>query len=819
MKFLLKYLQILSNKRKIRNANNKKNLDTNTGKEKLELYEIPKIANRQHSCSLSWFQRGVATLIPLAATLSLAPSVEAGGIARNFAIRYQVDQQGSIRIIGNSTMTCSDTSGSLIGYLYYNYGIPPINFSNSTCSGARNRSGGTNPAGDPGNINDAQYMVYVDTDGDSSTFSSSSSTFTLPANAKITFAGLYWSGTTDVVPDERFYGYSGDYDLYIPSGQAAPSAGLRNQVKFKVGSGAYQTLTATQLDTDADGTAGGTGGVYQGFVDVTNLVAEQAGGSTRTYTVGNIQSAQGQKGYGSWSLVVVYEDTTESMRNLTVYDGFIRQQNGDAPRSTTVSGFTTPTTGAIRAEAGVVAYEGDLDISGDQFLFNGISISDALNPSNEFWNSNATQFGSNISGRNPSYSNMFGTDINLIDVSGSVNNGDNSATLGFTTVGDQYYPGVFTFAVDIFRPELTRTFTKRAVDVNGGDFLPGEDIEYEISYTNTGNDGAADVVLSDSLPTGTTFVPGSLEIVADPEAANVGTKTDIAGDDEAEYDSANNRIIIRTGAGASATQGGLVDIGETVTVQFKVKIDPNFAAPDSLANQATINYESKTTSDTFSGTSDDPDTPEENDSTTITVSEAPVTNNPDVILVKRITAINGDRTQNPNDNTVLNTFVDDTVSTRKDDDNHSNWPSNYLLGALDAGKVKPGDEIEYTVYFLNSGAGNADNVKICDRLLPNQTFKNTAYGANADVQLQLGTSAVLDLTAANDASDRAEFIAAGGSIPANCFLKGANDDGTLVIDITGTTGSPNLSTMPGSTGSGTPNDSYGFFRFTTKVDP
>ncbi|MCC5616139.1 DUF11 domain-containing protein [Nostoc sp. CHAB 5836] len=190
-----------------------------------------------------------------------------------------------------------------------------------------------------------------------------------------------------------------------------------------------------------------------------------------------------------------------------------------------------------------------------------------------------------------------------------------------------------------------------------------------------------------------------------------------------------------------------------------------------------------------------------------------------VLLVKRITAINGDRTKNPNDNTALNTFVDDTTSTRQADDNSPNWQLNYLLGAIDAGLVLPGDEIEYTIYFLNAGSSNANTVRICDRLSANQDFKGSAYGASIDVQLQLGTSTVVDLTSASDAGDRTQLISAGGSVPANCYLKAANDNGTLVIDVTGNTGVPNLTTMPGSTAKGSPNDSYGFFRFVTKVKP
>ena len=192
----------------------------------------------------------------------------------------------------------------------------------------------------------------------------------------------------------------------------------------------------------------------------------------------------------------------------------------------------------------------------------------------------------------------------------------------------------------------------------------------------------------------------------------------------------------------------------------------------------------------------------------------------DVLLVKRITAING-LTTNPNDGTNLTQVVDDTTSPQASDDNSANWPANYLVGAIDGGAVKPSDELEYTVYFLNAGNADASDVRLCDRLLPKQAFITNAYGAGIDVELQLGTSAVVGLTAANDASDRTEFIAPSSPVPTTCNLQGVNDDGTLIVDLTGAagTGNPALTNVPASTGSGAPNNAYGFFRFRTRITP
>jgi uncharacterized repeat protein (TIGR01451 family) len=206
----------------------------------------------------------------------------------------------------------------------------------------------------------------------------------------------------------------------------------------------------------------------------------------------------------------------------------------------------------------------------------------------------------------------------------------------------------------------------------------------------------------------------------------------------------------------------------------------------------------------------------------------PAVGNPNVLLVKRITAINGNRVKNPNDNTILNGYQDQTL-TRAADDNHPNWPtplnanpslggniSTYLQGAIDGGKVQMGDAIEYTIYYLNAGAANANNLKICDRITPNQSFKPNGYALGLGIQFQIGNSSVMNLTNSPDSIDRGQFIAPLAAVPTSCSISGANTDGTIAVDITGAT-NPALVALPGSTGSGTPTESYGLMRFTTIV--
>jgi uncharacterized repeat protein (TIGR01451 family) len=200
----------------------------------------------------------------------------------------------------------------------------------------------------------------------------------------------------------------------------------------------------------------------------------------------------------------------------------------------------------------------------------------------------------------------------------------------------------------------------------------------------------------------------------------------------------------------------------------------------------------------------------------------------DVLLLKRITAING-LNINPNDNTSLKGLLVDP-----------NWKTGYVVGATNGGKVKPGDTIEYTIYYLNNGGHNAKSVRICDRLNANQTFypdtyPNSSFIQNnttnpntpgSGMQVQQGTSTALTLTN-QSGDDGGQFIAATSpvtALPTNCnSITGApnNDYGALILDLAGTNSTPifpTFTTLSGRTGQGTPNDSFGFWRFITKVN-
>lgn len=61
--------------------------------------------------------------------------------------------------------------------------------------------------------------------------------------------------------------------------------------------------------------------------------------------------------------------------------------------------------------------------------------------------------------------------------------------------------------------------------VEAKEVLPGETILYSLDYSNTGDEAATDLVISDPLPEGTTFVAGSATEVGDLSFSIDGGKT------------------------------------------------------------------------------------------------------------------------------------------------------------------------------------------------------------------------------------------------------------------------------------------------------
>ena len=479
-------------------------------------------------------------------------STEALAAARPFSIRYTTNTNGNLVQVGNTIMVCSGACSS---------------------------------------VNNSITMIDVDRDNDPSTVNSSSADLTIPPGSTILWAGLYWSSVS-----------------------AAVSGGTSSgQVLFKTPSNfGYTSVNPSQLDTGVN--VGNLANAYGGFADVTSLVS--AGGSG-TYWVGNMQTTSPGVGtattgyWGGWSLIVAYANNNELLNNITVFDGWQNVINATGV-TMNVSGFLTPLSGPVVSRIGLIGWDGDDGsviggiYTGDQFKVNGISLYDNCNPSsNDFFNSSVCNLGVPNNARNPTNGNGYpagmintlGVDIDLVQLaSGIIPNGATSATLQFTTTGEYFGAHAAAFVTNLYVPIVTPNVVKTVSDITSSNWMIGDTLRYTISMSNTGQDTATNVVLTDNIPAYTTYVPGSLRIVTGP---NAGTKTDASADDQAEYvASGTPHVVFRLGTGANGTSGGSLPFYNPPPAQtsltFDVTINNNIPAGTVISNSAAISLNGQT---------------------------------------------------------------------------------------------------------------------------------------------------------------------------------------------------------------------------------
>ena len=213
---------------------------------------------------------------------------------------------------------------------------------------------------------------------------------------------------------------------------------------------------------------------------------------------------------------------------------------------------------------------------------------------------------------------------------------------------------------------------------------------------------------------------------------------------------------------------------------------------------------------------------------------------PNVLLVKRITQINGGTTTKDGDDLSIynqdnsNPYDDNKVDitelpenngdpkpdTDKWIDTTSDTNSTFLIGGINGGKVEPDDELEYTIYYLSTGGSEANSVLLCDRVPENVSFIPTSFNnqTQATGGIQGSNRGIMWFKDGNTESltntkdgDAAQYFPPGiepSTIYPQIQCSGANTNGAVVV---------NLGNLPNATAPGTPNTSYGYIRFKGKV--
>ena len=478
----------------------------------------------QHFCT-----KILVTLIILFSTISFHSQV-----VSPFDIRYQANQKGGVKMISNVAITCNSSNQNCGNFQNQ---FPP--------NGNHNQDGGVT-------------MDYVDIDNVGSTFMSSSDSLALPSCSEVSWAGLYWSARIQENTVE-----------YV----------TRKDVKIKLNNLFYQNISADET-IDVPNIPGNQSFVmpsYFCFKDITDLV--QASEGNGRFTLANISSRTGDENlFAAWTIVVVYKNELESLRNLTVFDGmgYVSGQNNlDIP----ISGFITPSTGPVSFELGATAYEGDRSIQGDRFQFNGtgtfLDVPDPLRTPSDFFNSTITSGGALTPFRNPDYNNLLGFDNGIFIPDNSaftyLGNSATAATIRVVTTQDALLPRIITSVIDVYQPDLRASVTIN--DLNGPPAQPGDILEYTVVGKNIGSDVSLDTYMQTALDIRTLYVPNSIEYLNGPFA---GSKTDAIGDDQAEYDATERIVRTRVNAGADAINGGTMvnsPLGiDSAAIRFQVEV-------------------------------------------------------------------------------------------------------------------------------------------------------------------------------------------------------------------------------------------------------
>ena len=295
--------------------------------------------------------------------------------------------------------------------------------------------------------------------------SSSNTLTTLPIGATILKAYLYWAASADVdgggsIIEDTQVKLNGD-DIFADIGRS-----------YTEDTGSWQFFNSV-----ADVTSHVSG---NGFFEVTDL---------DMYSTTNHCNSQTM--LGGWALLVIYEHVDEDFRVLNLYEGFESFQN----RTFTLipDNFELPTNPS--GKHAHITWEGDdtLGTDGEYLEFEGVTLSDANNPTDNQFNSY-----SNVQGGFTSY----GVDIDEYDIS-------NELVAGATQVTTKYSAGqdLVLLSAEIVSVSNIPVADLSVTTSDPTGWLQGSTVTKKYTISNNGpNDIPIDSVhFTASLPAGVSF--------------------------------------------------------------------------------------------------------------------------------------------------------------------------------------------------------------------------------------------------------------------------------------------------------------------------
>ena len=512
---------------------------------------------------------GGATIKDNRATITLlnddGGAVHSGG--RDFLIRNPISTQnikGNIKVIGNTVLCYKNKQGQCV---------------------------------DTDSANNEVSLSFVNTNNVKYSYPNSSQAQIagVPATAKVLWAGFYTQG-------------------YMRQNYNQTTSALTSSPAYLITpqNAATIAISPDVIDVNPNVDGSNTFYTYSTFSEVPSLKGMTGSQINGYFTGANIKAIEGQDpgslGYfGAWSLVIIYEDASESLKNISVFDGYKQISNDTGHKSVDIpiSGFLTPTSGSVNSTVSIFVGEGDKTIKGDTIALNGELLPDSTNDN---------AFNSTVSGfiPNPNAINFQGIDIHNYDVGvdGStshaqiIGNSNTSATITLTSTQDKYFPSMVAFTTELYEPRVC--YVESYYNADGITPLKtantGDIITIKTWIANMKKD-ASDGNLETAQKVEITMEHDSTNLAYQAESTkiqNVGesvynSKTDAKDSDTATFYSDTNTSIWHVGTGATGTDGG--DLTPNVTndasnkayISFKEKIQTS--GDITIANIYKVSYE------------------------------------------------------------------------------------------------------------------------------------------------------------------------------------------------------------------------------------
>jgi uncharacterized repeat protein (TIGR01451 family) len=294
----------------------------------------------------------------------------------------------------------------------------------------------------------------------------------IPNGATIESAQLYWAGS----------GATADYKVTFDGVSVNAGAARQYVAKAMVNNTAYT--------------------YFSGAADVTSQVQKKGNG---TYTFSGLTVDNGnpwcsvQGVVGGFALVVVYSHPNEPFRMLNLYEGFQAFQNTSLSISLGNFNVPNPLPANVTGRIGHITWEGDSTLSqgGEDLLFNGVEMTDTINPKGNQFNS-----ASNVTGDTSS----FGIDFDVYTLaSPTIQPGQSTATTTYKTGQDMVLLNAEIVAMPyVANADLSLAMTRT------GNLTVGSSASYTLTVSNGGvDDEIGPVTVVDTLPAGLKLVSTS----------------------------------------------------------------------------------------------------------------------------------------------------------------------------------------------------------------------------------------------------------------------------------------------------------------------